>query len=481
MKIKNFLKNNSFLILIILLFVCKQILWIIAVPALQTPDADRHFSTVMWYAEPGINAFAENKKSAKSNMFDSTTYSIPEEYKNFLSTIQFEQNRFNPNQHQTFTNDSIYGPGEKNFLEKKFNRHFEELPPTIVKYPFLYYETASWVYNIFNNSSLLNRLYAVKFYNLFLGIITLYIIFKTALTLKFSKKNSSLIAGIITFQPMMSFMHTAINVDVLLILGISLFTLSSILILKNSWTKKNIILILLACLISSFTKPIGIITLPLLAFLFFYKIFVESKTKKMKILGIILGVPSLILLILISKLIPSISKLFPSANHLNSITKSFLPYLQNHFNLLEQYKLFASYWGWFGWLDYPINQITNIVIFLTLIIGIASFIFFLVKKNSAKYQEEKKIFIYLAIILLLFHLAVVYSEFSYFARSGKMFGLQGRYFLPMILPFLLIIIKGYQFLLKRYSLQNILICVFVLMILFNFISIFNYIIPGYYL
>jgi len=203
-------------------------------------------------------------------------------------------------------------------------------------------------------------------------------------------------------------MNTSINVDSFLILGMSLFVFFSISILKKPWEWRNVIGILSACFISVFSKPAGYTTLLFLILLFFYKLFIDSRNLKKKIIYLIISISSsLIIIYALYKLIPTLSKILSVSNYFSSIPEAITAYLSNHFSSLEQYRLFGSYWGWFGWFDYSMNKYIYLTILLVLIVGISSFFVYLFQKENSIPKKEKFIYIFLFLILIIFHLAIV--------------------------------------------------------------------------
>lgn len=489
---------HKLIVLLTALIVVKGLLWIALVPALQTPDEERHFSTVMWRAEPKSINIETTSIELKEDVFDVSTYHIPDEYREFLQTIQFENTRFNQNNHQSFSSSSKLGPNESNFVNSDLDSRFKVLPPTIVSYPPLYYETASWVYSLTRDYSLFDRFYAVRIFTFLLSLGVALCAYKTARVLDFSNIQAGLIAGIVSFQPMISFIYSSVNPDTMLILGLSMFILFSISTIKYGFTSGNLVGLLAASLIAIFTKQPGIMTIPFLIILAVFVFFRGglrnglmlgiTRIKKNKIILISLAVFIITLFMLIffqgnlPGLLPlgGISGLFSAPAAFESLPASISAYAERHFQLNEQYELFGSYWGWFGWFEYPMDKYVYAAIGIALTLGLVGFLGFLFSRNGDT-PSNKPAYLYLAILVVIFHMSIVYSEFWFFKENRIMFGLQGRYFLPTILSLSLIHIKGLTFLFRKINTTLVLGILLLGMIILNFTALIYYIVPDYYL
>lgn len=473
-KIKKILKNNSFFIVIFTLALIKGFLWFGVIPILQAPDVERHYSTIQWRAEPKETIQENNGKGSGCDMRDYTTCNFSPQYSQFLKLTEFEEARFNINNHQTFSSQSKIGPNEKTIQESNLNPHFETLPPTTVDYPPFYYETGSWIYSIFSDNNLLTKTFAIRFYSLFLGMLILVFAYKIGKVLNFSNTSSALLMGITAFQPMLSFMSIAINVDVALILGITMFLYFSLSTIRHSLNRNNVIGLIIASLLAIFSKPAGAIVL---AFFPILALFHIPTIRQMTIRQTLVAIFSLfVLLIILIK--NSIFQMFtnlpkPEVSYWQSLTD----YLGYHFTFWDQYKFFGSYWGWFGWLDHPMGKYVYLFIFLLILIALIGFIWFLFSKN----QFNKKSYIFLLITVIIFHLGILFYEFRMFIGSEQGFGLQGRYFLPTIAASIPIYTKGFVFLFRKTNPKMVLGALFFLMVFLNFLAIFAYIIPGFYL
>lgn len=481
-RIKTWFKVNYLLILISILILIRGFLWLGLIPALQTPDAERHFSTIQWYAEPTIKDWdiTEDNDSI-IDVLNSSTFHIPPEYMRFLEITQFEETRFNPNSHQTFSDGSKNGIDEEKISAEGLNPHFIEIPPTIVYYPPLYYKIGAWLYALIRNSDLLVRVYAIGLYSLLLSFAVQFFAYKCARRLDFSKTGAALFMGIVALQPMFSQTSISVNPDIMLILGMTMFTYFSISILKTKLCWQNVLGIVAASLVASYAKTPGLITWLFLVILALFKIkkrtfLVWSSSVSISLLFVFVIWPTFFL----KKFNALTAGLFSSNNIFASYFDALGAYLAKHFAPLEQYRLFASYWGWFGWLDYPLNKSIYMVILVLVSLGLLSFFAYLIKKNSVL-AEDKNVYIFFALFVVIFHIGIVYSEFSYFKGTNIIYGLQGRYFMPAIVAYFLILMKGFQFLLKRLQPELILKTLFVLVAILNIISLIAVILPAYYL
>ena len=492
-------KKIILFLLTALLILSKSVLWLISIPALQTPDSDRHFSTIMWYAEKNDNTIERHKKPFSQNMYDVTTYHIPNEYMEFLNDIDFEQTRFNINSHQTLLNSTTVGKNEQKILNYNLDKNFHFSRPTVVSYPPLYYKINSYIYKLFFNTNILSRLYAIRLFSVLVGLLIAFVAYKSARLLEFNSTQSIIFTIIIAFQPMLSMLSIAINLDILLILAFSLFTYFSIRILKSplKFNKKNILSfifsitgLVLSVLMGIYTKPPAKILILYSAVLATFYIFRYLSPIIHKIPHNIKQTILRILAIFgfIFLLIPVLMRLTPLGDLLNkhiaflgnqeiTIDDKILQFIKAETQITNTYLIISSYWGNFGWTDTPMHFSIYIII-MAIVITLLSVFIYALFKNTFKF---KLIYVYLLILWFGFCLALIHFDFQYYLAKNNVYGLQGRYFMPIILPSFLVLAKSINFIIKRYTFTTKLAFIGYLMILLNMIALFYYIIPRYYL
>jgi hypothetical protein len=116
-------------------------------------------------------------------------------------------------------------------------------------------------------------------------------------------------------------------------------------------------------------------------------------------------------------------------------------------------------------------------------IALVGLISYLLSKNTADYLPEKRYIIFFIGIVLALQLAIRFYDWRVFdATKQILIGTPGRYFLPNIIPHILLIITGLGFFTRNKRQFNILLeILLVLVVLFSLYTIIDVIIPRYYL
>ncbi len=117
-----------------------------------------------------------------------------------------------------------------------------------------------------------------------------------------------------------------------------------------------------------------------------------------------------------------------------------LPYFQSLF--------INSFWGNFGWLDAPLPDRTFMFITIFSVVGVIGLLI------QLALQPARRRGIFLLLVFLLAHAAFIFFvvDYSSFASSGSGFGLQGRYFFPILAPLLFFLLSGWDHLCRSHPL-----------------------------
>jgi hypothetical protein len=112
--------------------------------------------------------------------------------------------------------------------------------------------------------------------------------------------------------------------------------------------------------------------------------------------------------------------------------------------------LFPWYWGVFGWLEVTmpltIYRILKLICLISLV-GLVAW-FFKVKRKSTEKKNVQKV-LFLIFSLLVYTLALIFTDMKIFYNGGVAFGLQGRYFLPLISAQMILFFLGLKTLIPR--------------------------------
>jgi|GEM_PF-2205610 len=529
----NFVRNNKLIILILLITLIKGIVWSYATPLFQAPDEQVHYATVQHYAEPASYApKSTDFPLAKTTLSDIKTQNLSPELRNFLEKTQFDQVRFHKDKIQNFAVGSYNGRYEDSIKSAALPRFVENYPAWTVNYPPLFYQGAAALENTFSGASIIERFYLLRLCSVVL--VTVFILFSylTFRELNFAKASSSLLAGAVSFQPMLSFIGSSFNVDNLLIATFGIFLLGAVRFISGryvSWgVLTNIILMLVGLALAILAKPSGYFLLVAAIFLIVsYVLSYRFKTIKDNKYGyaqIFTGAAALILLVVGTVFIyrELKSDFFPGFQPL-----SLLPAYAAHqlkYPILLGHSWF--YWGDFGWLDTPISRYAVYLIWAVLALGTGGIIVYLYQKIrfwKELNEQEKTLFLQIVFLILVyvgFGLAIHAVNFQQVnpanvADESGAIAIQGRYFFPVIAIKFFLVFWGLVILWKFMDLKlrrlvqiapklvqvsdlnlrflgfsgssrrleptiKVALFLFLAMLVLNFVSLFGYLIPRFY-
>lgn len=481
----NFVRTNKLIILILLITLLKGLIWAYAVPPFQAPDEQVHYASVQHYAEPrDYKPQSYDFPLEKTNLFDIRTQNLSPELRNFLEKIDFEKVRFHPNKKIKFASNSLWGAKEKNLKENQLSRFVTAYPAWATNYPPFYYKICGFLENVFASETIVNRVFIERIFSVFLTTLTVFFSYMVFREIKFRKIESALSAGIVSFQPMFTFISSSINVDALLFLGFSVFLLGAVRIINQKKILTSLGLIFLGAGISILSKPPGYFLIPATILLgIFYVVQNREKifnlNQKQKIISLsLIGLAFISGFVVFWQILAKIkSQYFPGLKPLSFIYQYLV--LQFDFSWLLQKSLF--YWGDFGWLDTPISTWFIYLIWILLFLSLTGVVKILVKR------EENFIYVlFFALIIIGFGFMIHFVNLSQLPiedvrNSTVSINIQGRYFFPVIIAKMALIIFGLSALFPAFTRKNIIYTLFIGMAALNLISLFNYVIPRFYL
>lgn len=111
--------------------------------------------------------------------------------------------------------------------------------------------------------------------------------------------------------------------------------------------------------------------------------------------------------------------------------------------------LVNTFWGEFGWLDTPMpDRAFTLIILFYAICGVGLLIQLVLQ------PRRRRILLLLMglIVAQMIFLFLVVDYYQSFARTGGEFGLQGRYFFPVLAPLLLLLLSGWDHLWREHPL-----------------------------
>jgi len=457
------MKINFFSILILLIII-KSFVWMFSIPIFQAPDEAVHFSFVQRIGE---------KESLPDLVREGI---ISREVWEAAEILHFNWGRSHPVWQKYDANwrekiGQIPESSRKDF-SKKNDRGYKNSP--------LFYYLAYPFYKLAYNHNFLTRFYIVRFFSMILSFITIFTSYKIA-EIIFKKKLLCLAtAAWVAFQPMYSFISASVNNDNLIILLTTTFLYFSLKAIEEKkiiykfWSFVQIIL--------------GVITKPQAFSLFFAYPFIFGRKA---IQGIFISLVFFIIFLISSTVfINKLSKNIIYTFSLNNFSDFFLLgqkiFNLNFFSLLNNYlgitkttylnNLFPWYWGVFGWLEVTMPLLTYRVLKILIFLAMWRIIYWLAK-NFRKNLKISQYLFFLIVTIVTFSGLIILNDFCVFVNSGKAFGIQGRYFLPLISGHMILLIFGLnEFIPKKnkkiFSLFLIIGSIFLNII--GFLSMYDY-------
>lgn len=396
--------KNKWLIILLVAFLIKGLVWMFITPIFQVPDENLHFGLIQYLSEnnrfPGPktsqHVSLELAKAAQAVNFNwmkshPVWQGLPLDWQQQIKSIDFQARK-------TFSDYQSMG-GQK--------------------LPKAYSIIGAIVYKIFSQANFFWRFYSLRFLSVILGIITVYLSYLIA-QIFFKNKLLSLAAvSLIAFQPMASVIFSSITYDSLTILTATAFLYLAVKFIKT--TKKKFQWLALIVALAGLMVKSQLIGLSL-AWLFLLT------KKQLKFLPLFL-----IIFIFLGW----------QMHDIQEFLLIFLAWFQaNNWHLVADYadvyakpllaEVFPWYWGVFGWLEKVMPMIVYRVI--KIICGL-SLIGIIISRQFRRIR-------FLLIFTFIMALVIMVNDFFIFSQRGANFGVQGRYFLPAISAHIILLIFG---------------------------------------
>lgn len=453
--------------------------WIVLIPIWQYPDEQAHFAQVQDVAELGKRPADKLNTSLEIELSEKILGTERDDLGNNKFTYHPE--------YKLNYSDSYFGPKEEEILNLPKSAKSQLVKNEATLNPPLYPFLGSLFYKLFANGSLFERIYAVRLMSLIFFLTTIIVSFKIGqLIFPKSKILPLVLAGLIAFMPMFVFASTGVLPDPLTNLLFSLVIFLSLKILTRGFRVFEMLFSLIVIILGSLTRQQFLIAVPIIAFPVAYRVLKDWKIIRTYIPFVAIFV---FLIYLSSFFIRSLSFFnnlgIPEAEKFNfeSLLK---PGVTNYFSWTVRHtiaEVLPWYWGVYKWLSLTVPhinyQITNRLI-LVAFIGIFIKVFQIIKNKKV---EELDI-----ILFFMFYASTVYFlifflwDYFFNLEHGYSFGIQGRYFFPMIIPQFAILTIGFwqisQLILKKFA-KYLLVLIVFLMVLFNNVSL-SYVSASYY-
>lgn len=447
------------------------IAWIIIIPIWQYPDEQAHFAQVQDIAEVGKVPTGPNtsEEVALSEKILGTQRDTAGNNK-FTYHPEFRLNY----------SQNLYGPGEKEIASfpKSSRTHFIKNEAT--QNPPLYYFLASRVYKLFSSGSLFTRVFAVRFFSAFLFLLTVIVAFLSAKIIFPAQKKMPLIfTSFVAFTPMLVFSSTGVLPDPLTNLLFSLIILFSLKTLIYGIRLQILLLTLALLVLGAMTRQHILIAIPIALAPFFLHL-LKAKNGLVVIIAASLVIGLIVYFAnTIGTAVPVINNLrIPDGSNLD-LTLTFRKSLIDHtlWTLGHTYReVLPWYWGVYRWLSMTLPHFIYRTINMITLISIIGIIwrFAKIAKNRKLTQTDKSL-AFLIFSLAIYFVSLTIWDYFFRLRNNFSFGIQGRYFFPVIIPIMSIILIGlweiFTLVFRKLTKYALFILV-VAMIIFNNFSLY---------
>lgn len=502
-------KQAFFLCILAIAFILKGLVFVALIPMHQGPDEYIHYATVQYLAEPKEKTWTIESGSRRTgNTKEIQDFHYTEEIKKFAELTQSQEFSGAPQNTQNFTPTKV---AEVETLMKSgaYPPRIEEYPPDIIRNGILTHQLAAHVERFLALGNPFDRYALARSLSIVYGLITLLCAYCIAFWSGLRKEHALVIAALVAFQPQIGATTAIINYDPLLIAAFSITLLGATSILRHGLRVLNTLTMIFGSLIAIFDKGIGGILFLLTIGVIFWGMrerFPQIKQLAFWKVCLILLILFVCVLFLAPKGSTQLLANIPLESRGKTITQSLLGYFSGGiFDSGKYERTSVTYWGTFGWLDTTLH--TGVMQWIRSIeyiawVGLLIFVITHFANNTILFQklrldfkqfmawlEHEHSFLPDGKFLLLFFTSILLLQtairfYDWYGRYmyGEGVGTPGRYFLPNIIPHLILMTTGLGMFVRSSRSFGILLRVLLsLMVLLSFYAIFWIIIPRYYL
>lgn len=470
------------IILLILASFFNALSWIVLIPVWQYPDEQAHFAQVQNTAE-----FGQNPKDGLD-----TSYEIAYSEK----VLQTERDGFGNNkftyhpEYKIDYADGIFGLQEEQITSLPRSARIQLVKNESTVNPPLYYFFGSLAYKLFSNGSLFTRVFAVRFISLIFFLVIVFLSYQIA-KLVFERNKTLQIAlpTFVAFKPMLIFASTGVLPDSLTNLLFTAVLFLCLKIIKVGFNVRTIVLLSLTVLLGVLTRQQFLISV----FIILAAILCQAFKKLSNLKWIFASLVAFLALFYFSNTVLISMPIFTNFRvpeifdagflkfgslSLATFTQHFVWTLRHTFS-----EVWPWYWGVYRWLSYTLPpiyyQIINRLVLISLM-GLMIKIFFFVKDRKIDKQDIHGSFLIVA--SLIYFLVLTVWDYLFWVKNGFSFGIQGRYFFPLITAHMGILLLGFwqifRLMFKKYASIGIYALI-LFFIFFNNFSLF-YVASSYY-
>jgi len=433
-------KILNFLLIIVLL---KGIVWSFLIPLWHFPDEQAHFGHIAYIVESPIKNLGKVKDLTEE-------IAISEE---MLGTFRDEHgnNRFtyHPDYNLEYTG-TLTGKYESEIKSLSISTRNNFVAKESAYYPHFFYSISSWIYKAFYNSNLFIRVFTIRLFWLFLYLITVYLTFLITELIFSEKSLLPLVTTIMVgFHPMFNFVSSGITSDNLhnFLFSAMIYFSLKLLLKPNLTTWLGLLIVLGLGLVN---KQQFFIAFAVIFPVFFIILLRYPK----KIIQYLIYLPLFLVMAFIFdfEYTKDLMKIFfqgklPYSTLIQSSKQVLLPdySLINHFIWSIKHtvrEVIPWYWGVFKWLGVVlprwVNKVLNRLVLVAAIGIIVKFIKIIKSRQIFKYQG----LIFITYTAFIYFFALLFWDWGFFRNNNFSFGIQGRYYFPVIIPHMILLSLG---------------------------------------
>jgi len=404
---------KKFLFLLLLAILFKEITWSLFVPLWHFPDEQAHFGHVAYLAEGGELPMGRGKDLTEEIALSEQLLGT---YRNKYGNNQFT---YHPEYRLEYT-DNLTGKYETEITNIPLSARHNFTDAESAYYPNFFYRVSGLIYKLFYFQDIFIRVFAVRIFWLLAHLLMIWLAYLIG-QIVFPKKRFLAIAiAVLTgFQPMLTFVASGVtndNLHNLLFTAVIYFCLK----LNQKIRRFDLVGLALTLYLGFINKPqfwisLGIV-IPVLCW----------RWRRFFVL-IIAG---LFLLYTQGKL-----PYFEISNNLarpDYTLWKHLIYTANH----TFREVLPWYWGVFRWLSLTLPRWVNQVMMrILLLAGIG----LVIKIFRRRFEPGFWIIAWSAIV---YFLALFFWDWQHIRNAGFSFGIQGRYYFPVIVPHMVLLVIG---------------------------------------
>jgi len=432
--------------LLLVLFIVLGVWQALLIPFFQGPDEQVHYATVQYWAEPDEKTWPIHESTELNRSDDIRSYRFSEEIREAAYRLQFDEIKWQTTNTQIFVGNSPNGQFEQEITDNTWKRYIDDYPVNASGTWSLYYYFGSKMESFFVSSSILNRIFFSRLFSLFIGTLTVLVAYAAARKLGWGSRLSALFASLVAFQPMFIATSAIVNIDILLVFAFSLFFYGAINWLTGGTSSKSVCITLAAVGIGIFTKGPGVVLLalfPVLVAMVLYRHF-QWDWRKHFLEGILaLFTLTCLVFIFTPPHILSDFLRLESVSAFSGPIASLSAYAEKTLSISAFLWTTTTYWGSFGWLDARLSEgIIRIILAIETVafFGLAWLLF---DRNPPGFLPAKKVLLFAVLSIIFLQFAIRFFDWRVFDATSKiLIGTPGRYFLPNIIPHLLLIATG---------------------------------------